>query len=253
MKYPLAVFLGLAGIVGLAQAQFDETFSYPNGPLSTAPGSPWQLWDSSSSIDMNVVGGVAVTTDGSDDIAMFASATLVNPGDVLSYRFDFSSGSSAGGGSSPNFTIVFAPATAPWGPASNENYNDAFGAVFNLAMQPGNQASVAALAGQGSGGLVSYSCGGISTGAFHHFTGTVVNLGGGLASDTMAMDGTTIFTSNFTLTDPRGIDAVEIYKSNTGSNNGKFDNIIVAATPVPEPATICALALGGLALIRRRR
>ena len=34
---------------------------------------------------------------------------------------------------------------------------------------------------------------------------------------------------------------------------GKVDNIVVCGTPVPEPATMSVLALGGVALLRRRK
>lgn len=38
-----------------------------------------------------------------------------------------------------------------------------------------------------------------------------------------------------------------------GDESWGIDNVVVSATPVPEPMTLSALALGGMALLRRRR
>ena len=57
MRTKVLFAVGLTSLVAAAQGQFVDNFSYPDGPLTTATGSPWQLWDPGSSADMNVVGG----------------------------------------------------------------------------------------------------------------------------------------------------------------------------------------------------
>lgn len=249
MNRRIFVIVGLALVAGVAQAQLNETFTYADGPLTTRAGSPWTLWDPASSADSNVVSGVAVTQNGSDNMTSFAN-TLQTTGSSINYSFDFLSEDSVGAGTNPNFNIVFAPATSPWASGTNDNYNNSFGAVFNQDAASGGMASVAALEGQGTTGFFYYASGFMTTGTFHHFNGTVTRTATG-ATHTMLMDGNLIFTGTFALTDARGINSVEFYKSNTGTNNGRFDNIVVTA--VPEPATLIGLAIGGLALLKKRR
>jgi hypothetical protein len=54
--------------------------------------------------------------------------------------------------------------------------------------------------------------------------------------------------------DPFAFDTVSVigYESG-GSGYAHIDNVAVGGTVVPEPATLGFLALGGLALLRRRR
>ena len=243
--------LALAGIIclgGFAQADLNEPFNYSDGALTTVSSGAWQLWDPASSADATVTSGVAATMDNTDVIRTFGNV-LQNAGDSANFSFDAMVDSATGGGATdPNFSLVFAPATAPF--SSGEAYDQSFGMLFNRDAASGGNASVAALEGQGSNQFFYYPAGFMSPGVMHHFSGTITRTATN-ATDTISMDGTQIFSDSFALTDPRGLNAVEIWKSNSGSNNLHIDNLQIGA--VPEPASMITLALGGLALLRRRR
>ncbi|HTQ10910.1 MAG TPA: PEP-CTERM sorting domain-containing protein [Fimbriimonadaceae bacterium] len=191
-----------------------------------------------------------MTADASDTIAPFTAPTLDHSSTGLDFSFDFFTESAAGGNANPYFSIVFAPASAPWASGSNDNYGNCFGVVMNRDSPTNSQASIGAYVGLASNGAVYYPEGFMAAGAWHHLLIAGSNIGNGQGTCTAWIDGTRLFQMGFYLSDPRGINSVEIYKTGTGANNAGFDDIFVG--PVPEPATIFGLTAGCLALMKRR-
>jgi len=249
MKLQFFVIAGVACLSAVAPADFFEQFNYTDGPLTTRPSSTWQLWDPASSGDSAVVSQTAQFNDNTDVIHTFGGV-LMTTGSSATISFDFmvDTSTGTGTGTDPNFDIDFAPATAPF--TTGELYDQRWGMLFNRDAASGTNGSVAVIQGQGGGNSYYYASGFMTPGVYHHvsalLTRTATN-----ATDVVSLDGTQIFSGTFALTDARGLNAVEFYKNNTGTNTGHIDNI--AVTTVPEPATVTALTLGGLALLKRRR
>lgn len=92
-----------------------------------------------------------------------------------------------------------------------------------------------------------------STQGFHN---VVLNIDFSLAvpTGTIVLDGVTLpITAGVVLANGKIVTDVDMVSTPTGFDVGVFDNMLLTATPVPEPTTLAAMAGAGLTLVRRRR
>lgn len=235
MNPRVIALLAAAGACIAARADLNETFSYPDGNLTTVSGGLWNLWNPSGSADAVVSSGVALLNVGTDVVREFP-AVLLAPGSAT-FSADVTLTNLT-----TDANIFFSPASMPY--TTGQNYAQSLGFDFNYTNGTGAIAVY-------RGNTVITAGTGTFTAGTHVLSGTLT-LAGGMMSYTSFLDSNPINSGSFAFTDARGINAVEIYQNTaTGNGNGKFDNIVV--TLVPEPASMTVIGLGLAALLRRRR
>jgi len=235
--------LASTGVVSGASAGITETFSYPNGPLTTGSGGAWQLWDPVGpppSGDSIVSGGVALINQTTDVARLFPNELQV-VGSVANYSFDVMVPASGTG----DYTVFFSPASLPL--STGQDYNNSLGFRFDW----GNAA--AGLTNVGiwpSGAPTNNAITTMTLGAFHTISGTMTKNAANI-SYTVLVDGNPVFAGVSTHTNPLGINCFEMYNQTNGGVTGGFqvDNLILT----PEPGTLSLLAFAGFVAIRRRR
>lgn len=194
----------------------DEPFAYPNGNLSVVSNGKWSRWQPSSG-DSPVAAASAGIDTTTDVIRQFAPE-LQESGQVLHFAFDLRLVAANTGN---EYYFFFSPASPPYD--QGQNYADSLAFVVDFGVGPGGSSNV--YAWPNTGGLV-YLVGTMSAGPFHTLSGTMVKKAGSIAYR-VRIDNGPLFTGTFVHTDPRGINAFEMYQSlPTGTNgNARIDNL----------------------------
>lgn len=233
--------LAATGMISGAFAGVTDTFSYPDGPLTTGSGGVWELWAAASG-DAVVSGGNAII-NGTTDVARLFGNELQSVGSVVSYSFDVNV---AVANTVSDYTTFFSPATSPFDGVPGQNYAQSLGFAFDWATGAGGNANVGVWPNAAGTPIV---IGTITPGVFHTISGTMTKNAASIAYS-VQIDGGAPFNGSFTHSDARGINGFEMYQqAAAGLNNGfRVDNLIMT----PEPASFALLAIGGLGLLRRR-
>ena len=231
--------LAATGMGSVAFAGINETFPYPDGPLTTGSGGVWELWCGACG-DSVVSSGVAIINSTTDVARLFANE-LQSVGSVVSYSFDVNV---AAANTANDYTVFFSPASSPFDGVPGQNYNDSLGFAFDWGVGPAGLSRVLVWPNAGATTLI----GTITPGVFHTISGTMTKNAASIAYS-VQIDGGAPFNGSITHTDARGINGFEMYQQAGAGNSGfRVDNINMT----PEPASLMLLALGGLAIRRRR-
>ncbi len=232
-----------------------ETFSYPNGGLTSVSGGAWQPWGGGG--NATVVNGAARFEDTTDVIRPFP-AVLTAPGDVATISFTIRV---AAANTSEGYEVAFEPSSAPFG-FGNTNYGSGFAFGFDYVAAPAGMSSIQIAEGSGIFGTSNQGnnivqIGTMTIGVTHQFT---LNLARGAVETaySLFLDNALLYSNtsdpftSLVINDPRAINSVEIDQAGAaGSPQGSalIDNIVV----VPEPGAAAMVILGAVALINRRR
>jgi hypothetical protein len=234
-----AIFLAVLACQANGQTILSEPFSYPDGPLVGAPGSPWTT-NSGTAGQQNVVGGRLFIDDNEteDTIASFSSA--VTSGTITA-----------------TFSLQMDPLDIVTSAAGDYithfvGSNNAFiGRLFMLT-DPGSTGTTFRI--------------GISTGAAApnaifgsvFTTGTTYSIS--LTYDLTTNVATVTVPGFGSITSTDAIDNNNInrygFRQTTITGDVFFDDLLVTTTQIPEPATYMLLGFGALICVqqfRRRR
>ncbi len=145
-----------------------ETFSYPNGGLTSVSGGAWQPWGGGG--NATVVGGAARFEDTTDVIRPFP-AVLTAPGQVATISFTIRV---AAANTSEGYEVAFEPSSAPFG-FGNTNYGSGFAFGFDYVAAPAGMSSIQIAEGSGIFGTSNQGnnivqIGTMTTGVTHQFT-----------------------------------------------------------------------------------
>ena len=225
-----------------------EPFSYPDGNLTTVSGGAWQFWEPGAG-DASVVNG-AMRFDGSTDVIRTFPAVLTGPGQTATISFTINVNIAD---TSEGYAMDFLPSSAPFN--ANTNYGNQFSLGFDyeaFANQGDGRASIDVA--EGGSASPFERLGSMTAGATHSIR---VELARGAANTSYSLfvDESFLHSGSFVLTDPRGMNAVELEQSGASSPDANGFAIVDDLRIVPEPASFPLLALGCTALlnVRRRR
>ncbi len=173
---------------------------------------------------------------------------LTAPGQFATYSFTLNI---AAASTPKGFEVAFVPASAPFG-AANTNYGNSLVVQFDYFAAPAGMSSLGVAEGLGNGNVNFVdNIGTISTGVTHTI-GVNLSRGATNTAYSLFLDNTLLRSSTFVLSDTRAINAVEIDQAGANASSTRtalLDDLRV----VPEPATCLMLAIGGGALLNRRR
>ena len=236
ISFPVLMALGLTAQVSIAATVFTENFTYADGPLVTASGSPWTT-HSGTANQVNVVSNAAelISTESEDISAPISPASTYYNDGVITLTM------------SATFSAL--PGTANYFAHLKDSGTSSFrGRIF------------ATTTGAGAG---FFRLGISNSTATVAFVETDLSLNSPIAISMVwnASLGTATLSVNggaaVAATDaanPLNISTVALRQS-TNIGTLTIDNISVDATalPVPEPSTSLLGMLAGLGLMRRRR
>ena len=225
-----------------------EPFSYGNGNLTTVSTGAWQFWEPGAG-DASVVNG-AMRFDGSTDVIRTFPAVLTAPGQTATISFTINVNIAD---TSEGYAMDFLPSSAPF--SANTNYGNQFSLGFDyeaFANQGDGRASIDVA--EGGSPNPFERLGSMSQAATHSIR---VELARGAANTSYSLFVDEIFlhSGSFLLTDPRGMNAVELEQSGTSTPDASGFAIVDDLRVVPEP-TSCTLLAAGIAAflnVRRRR
>ncbi len=227
-----------------AFAGVNDTFSYPDGPLTTSSGGVWQLWDPVGpppTGDAVVSSGRATINSTTDVVRQFPNE-LQTVGNMVTFSFDFMVAQANTGA---DYTVFFSPASTPY--STGQNYGNSIGFTFDWNTGAGGNSNVGVW--PGGGAITQLTT--VTPGVFHTLSGTLTKNASTL-SYAFQVDGGPMFTGSSAHTDARGINAFEMYdQTGVGDNGFQIDNLNMTA--VPEPGTLSLLVLGAFAALRRRQ
>jgi hypothetical protein len=229
------------------QAALVEQFSYSNGSLTAVSGGAWQFWESGAG-DASVVNG-AMRFEGTTDVIRTFPAVLTAPNQTATITFTISINIAD---TSEGFAIDFLPSSAPFN--TNTNYGNQFSLGFDyeyFTNEGDGKSSVDVAEGAGGGNSNITRIGAMLAGTTHSIR---VELARGATNTnySLFMDNSLLRTGSFLLTDPRGMNAVELEQSGASSPSTTGFAIVDSLVVVPEPAAFLMLAAGSLTLLRRR-
>ncbi len=230
--------LVMTAAVSGAVAGITETFTYPDGALTTVSGAAWQLWGPPFGGDAAVSSGVGVINPPTDVARLFPNELQV-VGSVVNYSFDVMVPASGAG----DYTFFFSPASLPL--STGQDYGNSLGFRFDWGTAGAGLTNVGIWP---SGAPTNNAITTMTLGAFHTISGTMTKNAASI-SYTVLVDGNPVFAGNSTHTNPLGINCVEVYNQTGTGGTMSVDNIVLT----PEPGTLSLLAIAGFALIRRRR
>ena len=225
-----------------------EPFSYANGSLTAVSGGAWQFWEPGAG-NATVAGG-AMRFDGTTDVIRTFPAVLTAPGQtaIISFSINVNIANTSEG-----YAMDFLPASAPFGGA-NTNYANQFSLGFDYyVFSPQGMSSIDIATGTGSGTTVIQP-GGFMTENVTHLIRIELARGATNTAYSLFVDNGLLNQGTFILTDPRGMNAVELEQSGESSPSATgfatVDNLNII---VPEPVSGSLLALGCIALLTIRR
>ena len=223
--------VGNAVAVPNGYGQLAERFDYPNGNLTSASGNAWEKWSATAG-DATVDSGAVRVDDATDVIRLFPD--VFAQGQTARISFDVNVNQ---GNTSENYSIGFAPSASPGG--STINYANSLFIRFDSGAlaNPGSTHVTAA----NDGALTHSRFTSISTG-INHTLRLEMTRAEPLVNYSLFIDDARVLDSAFTLTDPRGLNSVELwcYTDNTGDPGqvpaafAMIDHITI----VPEPAAV---------------
>ncbi|MES2919932.1 MAG: choice-of-anchor D domain-containing protein [Verrucomicrobiota bacterium] len=257
---PLAKLLSAVCLIALPAAPWAQAagvtddFSYPDGALTAVSGGAWQPWEAGAQ-DAAVSGG-AMRFQGNTDVIRTFPPVLTATGDRASISFTILVNIAD---TTEGFAMDFLPASAPFADPGGTNYANQFSLGFDYRNSTGNSfftdrrasignsypmdhsASIDIATGNGSGSPVT-PLGEIMTENVTHLFRIDLARGADNTSYSLFMDGNLLHQGTFVLTDPRGMNAVELEQSGEQSPStaafAVVDNLsivpVVSVTPVPE-------------------
>ena len=240
---------GLLWLTSLAiptavSAALIDNFSYSNGSLTTVSGGAWQFWEPGAG-DGTVVNG-AFRYDGLTDVIRTFPSVLNAPGDVATIAFTINVNIA---NTTEGYAMDFLPASAPFGSA-NTNYGNQISVGFDYGTSATGFVSIEVAEG---GSPQTFLVGTMTAGATHQIRFDLAR-GQSNTAYSLFLDNNLLRSGTFLLSDPRGLNAVEMEQSGASSPSATgfalIDNLSVV---VPEPAGSTLLFLGSLALLASRR
>ena len=237
----LVLIAGVSGLPFSAMAQLIERFDYEDGPLSQVSGGLWTIWPFYD--DASVESGKAVQrygqTNETDVFRVFDSVATA-PGTSASFSYDVTV---------PDIYSDDHYRSYLWlSPYANGAEVIDQSLVIDFNSESANRVRLRVWEGQGNGQIFSRFVGYFAAGETYTMSGVIAR--GAKAAYSLFLDGSLVREGEFALTDPNGLNVVELYGQPGRTGVVSYDNIEIL--PVPEPATILGLA-GGAALLAWRR
>jgi hypothetical protein len=238
----LAVLCG----VSRAHGQLVERFDYPDGGLTSRSGGAWERWGATTG-DAPVVGGAARVDNATDVVRFFPSVLTQSGAARVSFDININEGNT-----SENYSVGFGPASSP----GESDTNWAGGSIIlrfdPLAVAESGRTHVTLFENEVNTHPRFTS---ISTGVTHYFRLELARAAS-LVNYSLFIDEARVLSSSFTFTDPRGLNAVDLWCYTDGTANpgqlpdayATIDNIMI----VPEPGVMPILC-AAVMLLRGRR
>lgn len=228
--------LCLAGTDAKSSTVLTETFSYADGSLVGATGSPWVTHSGTTPGQVDVASSmINLTSSETEDVSAELSGSPYTVG-VLTAMFDvvFTALPTAAG----SYIAHFKDSTSGYRSRLVANATGAVSGTYRLGISN---------AGGSTATTVNVATDlNLNTTYTITMTWDLVSL-----ASTLAING----GSSVAATDTTGNTAISVtsfaFRQNTGIGTSKVDNLTV--TYVPEPATAILGALGALGILRRRR
>src|SRR5262245_4931542 len=183
----IVIALAVTGMVTGAFGGVADTFSYPDGPLTTGSGGLWQLWDPASSGDAIVSSGTAVINHTTDVARLFPNE-LQSVGNTVSYSLDVKI---TAANTANDYTVFWSPASLPL--TTGQDYGNSLGITFDWGTGPPGLANVGVWPNAGT----QSNIGTMTPGVFHTISGTMTRLAGSI-SYTVQIDGGAPIPGSFT-------------------------------------------------------
>ncbi len=245
--------IALPAVPSVRAAGLIDDFSYPDGALTAVSGGAWQPWEAGAE-DAAVSGG-AMRFQGNTDVICTFPPVLKAAGETASISFTILVNIAD---TTEGFAMDFLPASAPFG-SGGTNYGNQFSLGFDYRNFTGDsfftdrrasignsyptdhRASIDIATGNGSASPVT-PLGEIMTENVTHLFRIDLARGADNTSYSLFMDGNLLHQGTFVLTDPRGMNAVELEQSGEQSPStaafAVVDDLsvipVVSVIPVPE-------------------
>lgn len=235
----VASVVALMGTGASAAVVLTDTFSYPDGNLVGAPGSPWA--NHSGTTAVTVASGAAVLTQSNSEDVNAALAGAPYASGVLYAGFDVSFSALPGAGA--YFAHFKDDGTSIFRGRVFATTTGAASGSFRIGIANGGNTFVAVPTDLSLNTVyrivTEYDT---ATAVATVYVNPVTQTGGATATDVTTAAGITTYA----------------LRQATGIGTLTLDNLVVATTfeearVIPEPASLSLLALGGLMLGRRRR
>lgn len=236
MRKVLAIVLLCLGCLGV-QAQFTDTFSYPDGDLTVASGGSWIKWDELFSGDMTVMGGFARLEDTSDLVRFYPNVLLGTTRMKFSFTLILTAAETA-----ENYEIFLGSSSPPPNdPINGTNYSEGLLLAFDPLVVDDNDEPVPPRPGTVwfgiSDGDGSKLAGDVPLGVPFNITGQMYRPNNGtVVTYKIYLDGGFRSMGVFAMSDPRGLNSIELFTfpddlSTDPTASASFDDVAVVKLP----------------------